>query len=137
MKAGSRHTIIGSLAYLAGAACAVRLPGLARLTPQHVEDASRPQVTAPPSLDPVDLRSQRWAGDLQCASSCVSAAVVKLTDCRVDDYACGCQTANAYKILYGAETCLLATCGYQEFSGQSTGVPRTRVPAGLRALSWC
>jgi hypothetical protein len=88
------------------------LPNVAFPSPGPPVEASHPQVTAAPSPHLLDLRFQRRADGLQCASSCVTSAVTKSTDCRADDYACGCLPSNAMKIAYGAEPCIINTCGY-------------------------
>jgi len=107
-----------ALAHLMAATSALRLPGLALPTPQAALDSAHPEVTAAPQPDFVELRFMRRADAGQCASSCVSVAVVKSTNCRVDDYSCGCQPTNAYKILNGAQLCIVGSCGYAEYAGE-------------------
>ena len=126
-----------ALAYLATVADAFRLPFLALPTRRLGGDAAGPRVTAPPSPGAVDLRFRRQnngGGGLQCASSCVSAAVTKSTNCQVDDVICGCQADNAYKILYGAEVCIVLTCGYQAYVSKSKALGSAPPPQGWGML---
>jgi len=121
-----------ALAYIATATWALNLPRLALPTLPLALNAALPAVTTAPSPADVELRFQRRADDLQCASSCVSVAVTKSTNCRLDDKSCRCQVENARKVLFGAQVCIVAACGYAEYAGEcDSPLPKD----GKRALT--
>ena len=117
MTTGQRSLwAINAVVHLLMSTRVLGMPNVALPTAQFVAEGSHPKVTAAPSPPLRDLRFHRRADGAQCASSCVLSAVTKSTNCRVDDYACGCIPENASKIGFGAEPCIVVTCGYAVYA---------------------
>ena len=71
-----------------------------------------PQITAAPSDAALELRLGRRADGTPCVSSCINAAITRSTNCKPNDWTCGCASTNVYLIRFGADSCVAGCVGY-------------------------
>jgi hypothetical protein len=76
-----------------------------------------PRITSAPLPETVELRlAKRQSTDdfriPDCATSCLSSAVINHTNCELFEHLCTCDDQNALQIYAAAEPCLDKACGY-------------------------
>jgi len=76
-----------------------------------------PRITGAPLPKTVELRlAKRQSTDdfrvPDCATSCLSSAVINHTNCELFEHLCTCDDENALQIYAAAEPCLDKACGY-------------------------
>ncbi|KAB5511440.1 hypothetical protein GE09DRAFT_1165042 [Coniochaeta sp. 2T2.1] len=91
-----------------------RFPEFNRLKP--LLDTARPQITAGPSAQAVDLlfaKRQAVPTIPFCAWACLESARTSSTPCQHAELACECNPTNAAKVSTAAVICVVEACGVQ------------------------